>query len=189
MSSGGGGIGVPHFSTPNHTIPMEAVREGMSLRSRRYRNRRLGEFLKELDLTEGRATGIPTIQDELKANGSPKATIETDEERTYFLIDIPCHPEFLEETLLVDTNVTKDGVKGGVKEQDVTNNVTKELTKRQYVILGMIAEDSFVTIPEMSLKTGVATRTIKRDIENLQSRGILIRKGGRRNGEWIVSRQ
>ena len=29
-------------------------------------------------------TGIPTIQDELKANGSPKATIETDEERTYF---------------------------------------------------------------------------------------------------------
>jgi len=99
----------------------------------------------------------------------------------------------LEETLLVDTNVTKDGVKGGVKEQDVTNNVTnnvtKELTKRQYVILGMIAEDSFVTIPEMSLKTGVATRTIKRDIENLQSRGVLIRKGGRRNGEWIVSRQ
>ena len=29
------------------------------LRSRRFRNRRLGEFLKELDLTEGRATGIP----------------------------------------------------------------------------------------------------------------------------------
>ena len=186
-------ISILNFSGPNHTIPMEAVREGMSLRSRRYRNRRLGEFLKELDLTEGRGTGIPTIQDELKANGSPKATIETDEERTYFLIDIPCHPEFLEETLLVDTNVTKDGVKGGVKEQDVTNNVTnnvtKELTKRQYVILGMIAEDSFVTIPEMSLKTGVATRTIKRDIENLQSRGVLIRKGGRRNGEWIVSRQ
>ena len=73
---------------------MEAVQKGRSLRSRRYRNRRLGEFLKELDLTEGRATGIPTIQDELKDNGSPQATIETDEERTYFLIDIPCHPDF-----------------------------------------------------------------------------------------------
>ena len=54
-------ISILNFSGPNHTIPMEAVREGMSLRSRRYRNRRLGEFLKELDLTEGRATGIPTI--------------------------------------------------------------------------------------------------------------------------------
>lgn len=26
---------------------------------RRYRNRRLGEFLKELDFTEGRSTGVP----------------------------------------------------------------------------------------------------------------------------------
>ena len=170
---------------------MEAVREGKSLRSRRYRNRRLGEFLKELDLTEGRATGIPTIQDELKANGSTKATIETDEERTYFLIDIPCHPEFMKETLSVEQIGVKGGVKGGVKEpnvtKDVTKDVTKELTERQSVILEMITEDSFVTIPEMSLKTGVATRTIKRDIENLQSSGILTRKGGRKNGEWIVT--
>ena len=176
-------ISILNFSGPNHTIPMEAVREGKSLRSRRYRNRRLGEFLKELGLTEGRATGIPTIQDELKANGSPKATIETDEERTYFLIDIPCHPEFLTETLSVE----QIGVKGGVKEPNVTKDVTKELTERQLVILKMIIEDSFVTIPEMSLKTGVATRTIKRDIENLQQRGILTRKGGRKDGEWIVT--
>ena len=120
-------------------------------------------------------------------NGSPRATIETDEERTYFLIDIPCHPEFVKETLSVE----QIGVKGGVKEpnvtKDVTKDVTKELTERQSVILEMITEDSFVTIPEMSLKTGVATRTIKRDIENLQSSGILTRKGGRKDGEWIVT--
>jgi len=139
--------------------------------------------LKELNLTEGRATGIPTIQDELKANGSTKATIETDEERTYFLIDIPCHPGFMKETLSVE----QIGVKGGVKEPNVTKDVTKELTERQSVILEMITEDSFVTIPEMSLKTGVATRTIKRDIENLQSSDILTRKGGRKDGEWIVT--
>ena len=117
------------------------------------------------------------------ANGSPRATIETDEERTYFLIDIPCHPEFMKETLSVELI----GVKGGVKEPNVTKDVTKELTERQSFILEMITEDSFVTIPEMSLKTGVATRTIKRDIENLQSSGILTRKGGRKDGEWIVT--
>lgn len=71
--------------------------------------------------------------------------------------------------------------------ENVTKDVTKELTERQSVILEMITEDSFVTIPEMSLKTGVATRTIKRDIENLQSSGILTRKGGRKDGEWIVT--
>lgn len=65
------------------------------LRSRRYTNRRLGEFLKELDLTEGRAIGIPTIQQKLRENGSLRATIETDEERTFFLIDILCNPDCL----------------------------------------------------------------------------------------------
>jgi ATP-dependent DNA helicase RecG len=29
--------------------------------SHRYRNRRIGEFLKELELTEGRSTGVPKI--------------------------------------------------------------------------------------------------------------------------------
>ena len=115
-------ISILSFSGPNHTIPMEAVQKGISLRSRRYRNRRLGEFLKELDLTEGRATGIPTIQDELQGNGSPAAKIETDEERTYFLIDIPCHPYFTSKETTMDlgvTNdgkVTKDGVIDGVKD-------------------------------------------------------------------------
>ena len=76
---------------------MESLKEANILRSRRYRNRRLGEFLKELDLTEGRATGIPTIQKKLRENGSPKATIETDESRSYFLIDIPARIDFVQD--------------------------------------------------------------------------------------------
>lgn len=76
---------------------MESLKEANMLRSRRYRNRRLGDFLKELDLTEGRATGIPTIQKKLRENGSPKATIETDESRSYFLIDIPARRDFVQD--------------------------------------------------------------------------------------------
>ena len=38
--------------------------------------------------------GIPTIQDELRKNGSPAARIETDEERSYFLLEIPCREGF-----------------------------------------------------------------------------------------------
>lgn len=109
-------ISILSFSGPDHTIPMEAVRKGKSLRSRRYRNRRLGEFLKELDLTEGRATGIPTIQDELQWNGSPQATIETDEERTYFLIDIPCHPKFVTERVVLNEDFIIDFIKDFIKE-------------------------------------------------------------------------
>ncbi len=53
--------------------------------------KRLGDLLKELDLMEGRCTEIPTIQEELAKNGSPKASIETDEDRSYFLMYIPVH--------------------------------------------------------------------------------------------------
>ena len=40
---------------------------------------------------------IPTIQKKLLENGSPKATIETDESRSYFLIDIPCRKDFIQD--------------------------------------------------------------------------------------------
>ena len=83
-------ISILSYSGPDRSVTAEAIKKGDVLRSRRYRNRRLGDFLKELELTEGRCTGIPTIQDELKKNGSSRAVIDTDDNRTYFLIDIPC---------------------------------------------------------------------------------------------------
>lgn len=86
-------ITILSYAGPDRSVTMEAIREGQVLRSRRYRNRRLGDFLKELELTEGRSTGIPTIQDELRKNGSPRAVIETDTERSFFMIDIPCHKD------------------------------------------------------------------------------------------------
>ena len=42
----------------------------------------------------------------LEANGSPKAKIETDEERSYFLIDIPCHPEFMKDKVVLNKDFT-----------------------------------------------------------------------------------
>ena len=84
-------ISILSYSGPERSISDEDLREAKVLRSRRYRNRRLGEFLKELNLAEGRATGVPTIQRELENNGSSCAIIKTDEHRSFFLIDIPCH--------------------------------------------------------------------------------------------------
>lgn len=45
---------------PDRSIRLESFNTGQ-VRNRRSRNRRLSGFLKELELTEGRATGIPTI--------------------------------------------------------------------------------------------------------------------------------
>lgn len=61
--------------------------------SRDYRNRRIGDFLKELQLTEGRSTGFPKIYAAMEQNGSPGPRFETDGARSYFLAELRVHPD------------------------------------------------------------------------------------------------
>lgn len=78
--------------SPGHdrSIRMEDFAAGRAV-SQRYRNRRIGEFLKELDLTEGRSTGVPKILKAMAANGSSASVFETDDDRTVYLICLPLH--------------------------------------------------------------------------------------------------
>ena len=81
------------FPGADRSIRMEELQQGRAV-SRRYRNRRIGEFLKELDLAEGRSTGVPKILRAMRNNGSPAPTFETDEDRTWFRVRLPVHPSF-----------------------------------------------------------------------------------------------
>jgi ATP-dependent DNA helicase RecG len=64
--------------------------------ARDYRNRRIGDFLKELHLTEGRGTGVPKIRRAMKINGSPEPTLKTDKARTHFLVKLPVRPNSID---------------------------------------------------------------------------------------------
>jgi ATP-dependent DNA helicase RecG len=59
------------------------------------RNRRIGEFFKELKLAEGRGTGVPKILRKMAENGSPQPIFEFDETRTYFRVILPTHPQYI----------------------------------------------------------------------------------------------
>jgi ATP-dependent DNA helicase RecG len=59
------------------------------------RNRRIGEFLKELHLAEGRGTGILRIRRKMSENGSPEPGFDFDEARTYFRVTLPAHPQYV----------------------------------------------------------------------------------------------
>ncbi|MCP4149609.1 MAG: hypothetical protein GY757_17820 [bacterium] len=60
------------------------------------RNRRIGDFLKELRLAEARGTGIPKILQAMKDNGSPTPVFDFDEDRTYFRVTLPIHEKYRE---------------------------------------------------------------------------------------------
>ena len=105
------------FPGPDRSIRMEDLKLGRAV-SRRYRNRRIGEFLKELDLTEGRSTGIPKILKVMAANGSPVPQFESDDERLSFVVRLPAHPQAL----------VTDRVAGEVAGE-VTGEVTGEVER------------------------------------------------------------
>ena len=86
------GIEIVSYPGPDASIRIESLNSDKIV-ARRYRNRRIGEFLKELDLTEGRCTGIPTIRAAMAENGSPPPRFSTDDNRTFFLVELPVHPD------------------------------------------------------------------------------------------------
>ncbi len=77
----------------DRSIRLEDLLSGKAI-PRRYRNRRLGDFLKEMKLAEGRLTGIQLIKTTLERNGSPAPLFETDDERTWFSVMLHLHPAF-----------------------------------------------------------------------------------------------
>lgn len=174
-------ISILSYSGPDRSITMDAILQAKILRSRRYRNRNLGEYLKELNLTEGRATGIPTIQKELQINGSPSATIETDEERSYFLIDIPCHLEAqgLWErdmtSLTLEKDLQKDLQKRGIK-----------MDSKMFNVLMAFAKNPTFSQKQIALEAGVEYSYIIYCVSVFRDKKILEREGGRKYGFWKV---
>ena len=117
---------ISSFPGPDRSISDQNLRKFRFL-SRRYRNRRVGEFLKELEMTEGRGTGIPKILREIRRNGSPEPIFHTDDDRTFFLVEFPVHPVFAE------AFKKKDSMRVAT---EVATEVTTEVKRLLNVIIG-----------------------------------------------------
>lgn len=119
-------VTVLSFPGPDRSISMDDLRAGRAV-ARRYRNRRIGEFLKELDLTEGRSTGIPKILQAMDANGSELPQFETDPDRTSFLVRLPVREAPEEE------ETTSSAPSQKAEAQDEAHDGTKSALSRHQV--------------------------------------------------------
>lgn len=77
------------------------------IRARVYRNRRIGDFLKELHLIEGRNTGFPNARKALTDNGSPKLRFEMSPDREFLSVFIDIHEHFKTTTTQLDEYASK----------------------------------------------------------------------------------
>lgn len=87
-------IEIVSFPGPDRSVTKEGLKR-YKVSNRRYRNRRIGDILKELHLTEGRNTGFGKILRALEENGSPKPEFETDDDHSYFISRLFVHEAFL----------------------------------------------------------------------------------------------
>lgn len=72
------------------------------------------------------------------------------------------------------------------KEVSKRQNGTLECTLEEIALLNAIKENPTITQIQLSEKLGISPRTLKRMTVALQEKGVLARKGGRRNGIWEV---
>ena len=149
-------ITVVSYPGPDRSIRLEDLETGRFV-ARRYRNRRIGEFLKELKLTEGRDTGIPKILKAMKANGSPKPQFEADEDRTYFIARFPIHPS-------AKKPMAQESIKGDkAKKTKIGPEWRPESTEGR--ILGLLSDGPLS-------KSELATKMGHKNISGALKRGI-----------------
>lgn len=87
-------IEVTSYPGPVPGIEARHLAPGAEVPAAPARNRRIGEFLKELKLAEGRLSGVPRVFREMESNGSPAPRFDFDEQRTWFRATLPAHPEY-----------------------------------------------------------------------------------------------
>jgi len=147
----------------------------------------IGEFLKELDLAEGRNTGIGKIVRAMRENGSPDPQFYNPETRSFMTVILPIHEAFkVDETAAEAETVLKTNMKIGA---GTVNGTVKDLSSPFALadrIVGAIKANNRITYDALAVATGASRRTISREIKMLSQQGVLRRIGSDKTGHWEV---
>jgi len=161
---------------------------GGYIRSRFYRNRRIGEFLKELDLAEGRNTGIGKIVRAMRENGSPDPEFFNPETRSFMTVVLPIHEAFKADIAgSMKKTVEKTTGKTTVKtmEKTVVKTVVKTGSKSEKVVV-CLRMNPFATRQDLARDTGLSVRGVEWNLRKLSQLGIIRRVGPDKGGHWEV---
>lgn len=137
-------IHIVSYPGPERSINEKSI-ANKNMIARKYRNRRIGEFLKELKLTEGRNTGIPKIKRALKNNGSREPNFETNETRDYFITTIYIRDDFEQDK----QNRAEDKILDYLNQnQYITTSIASNLlelsSQRARAILSKMVKDELI---------------------------------------------
>ena len=139
------------------------------------RNPKIAQYLKAYKYVKEFGEGIDRICNELETRGSAIPSFHINA----FILKATLQAEWTEK----DTSATNTG---NNVHKDVHKDVHKEISERQSMIISMIQDNPDIGRIEMSTKLGVNEKTIRRDLDDLKEKGIVVRVGGRKEGHWEI---
>lgn len=136
--------------------------------------------MKKLELTEGRATGIPTILKSLEDNGSPFPKFNTDEDRSFFEVELFIHRAFnIKQSIPVNLqnvkwdlegiNILLNGIvdkselelAGGIVGNQASNQADLfQITDNQYKMIFELLDSNQVSTIARGIAGGIAEKHI-----------------------------
>jgi predicted HTH transcriptional regulator len=143
-------------------LPIEQIYSGGESKAR---NQRMQSMLRMIGYGENLGSGFPII-------------LNAWNEKHWLKPELVEQPELMQVKLILH-----------IETKNVAKDVAKEISDRQHIILGFLQDSPTLSATELSQKTGMTTRTIQRDLADLQEKGILSREGSRKGGRWVILKE
>ena len=195
MDSPSGSVGISVFDdrveieNTGH-LPNELTTETIKHPHRSYpQNPIIADALYMTAFLESWGTGVSRMVDACKAVGLPEPEYGTDGGFVWITFMRPNSvtnlDTFINKKQIESENNSTDGVKDGVK--DSVKDGVKQPSDIQRYLIYMMKLNPYITTKELAQKTNIKFRTLQRYISQLQSMGILVRKGSRKDGYWMIN--
>lgn len=167
---------ITSFPGMDRSITDQNIKD-LKIRGRIYRNRRIGDFFKELKLTEGRNTGIPNALVALKKNRSPTPIFEMDSDRRYLSVILKCNEAFINDISIEKVSkkrLSKEKIKMKVlellKEEDLSlREIAKKMgykgiSKTLTLVIEELEKDSLIKQEKNGRSSNIKITTFGRKI-------------------------
>ena len=175
-------IEIVSFPGPDRSVTKEGLKR-YKVSNRRYRNRRIGDILKELHLTEGRNTGFGKILRALEENGSTKPEFETDDDHSYFISRL-----FVHEAFLRAGKKEREQKRAKKEPKRSQKKDMKKGAEKKWNILQRMKEESTITQVKLMEEFNLTRKQVQKIIKDLREDGLVERQGSNRSGKWMVKK-
>ena len=90
-------------------------------------------------------------------------------------------PELVEQTSLMQVKLTLH-----IQDEPINEPINEPLTDRQLAILTTIKQSPFINRDDLAGKVNISLATLKRELTTLRKNGYISRRGGNKNGSWLL---